>query len=76
MDVAMPQMNGLDATRAIRENEAAEAAVASRIVGLTAHSSPQDRVACLGAGMDSHMSKPVSLSYLRTLLAEVAIQRA
>lgn len=74
MDMAMPEMNGIDATRAIRCVEAGRKFAPCRIVGLTAHSSSDDRAACIEAGMDAHMPKPVSFTELRTLLAEVAAQ--
>lgn len=76
MDVAMPQMNGLDATRAIRTVEVGRRVAGCRIVGLTAHSTPQDKERCLGAGMDGHMPKPVSFADLRHLLAEVSLAKA
>ncbi|WP_270725656.1 HAMP domain-containing sensor histidine kinase [Shimia sp. Alg240-R146] len=72
MDVAMPEMNGLEATRAIRSIEAGQTGKPSRIIGLTAHSTPQDRAACIDAGMDDHMSKPVSFARLREILTQVA----
>ena len=59
MDVSMPQMNGLEATRKIR---AAEAAAGRRvpIVGVTAHALKGDRERCIEAGMDDYLSKPIS----------------
>jgi signal transduction histidine kinase/CheY-like chemotaxis protein len=71
MDISMPVMNGLDATRAIREFESGSPdGGRSHIIGLTAHSSPRDQEACIAAGMDQHMSKPVNLRKLRSLLEE------
>ena len=57
--VWVPEMDGLEATRRIREIEASES---SRIIGLTANASPMDREACLSAGMNDFVSKPVDLS--------------
>jgi CheY-like chemotaxis protein len=65
MDVQMPVLGGLDATRAIREAEAA-APGRSRIpiVALTARAMKGDREECLAAGMDDYVTKPVRLSDL------------
>ncbi|MBO9407276.1 response regulator [Shimia sp. R9_1] len=71
MDVSMPVMNGLDATREIRALEALGGAARSQIVGLTAHSAPEDREACLESGMDAHMAKPIKLQQLKKIIAEL-----
>jgi PAS domain S-box-containing protein len=60
MDVSMPQMNGLEATQAIREAEAAEGLDRVPIVGVTAHALKGDRERCIAAGMDDYLSKPIS----------------
>jgi PAS domain S-box-containing protein len=59
MDVSMPEMNGLEATGAIREAEG-ETGVHVPIVGVTAHALKGDRERCLEAGMDDYLSKPIS----------------
>ena len=59
MDVSMPEMSGLDATRAIRELEATHGGH-TPIIGITAHALKVDREDCLAAGMDDYMSKPIS----------------
>ena len=59
MDVSMPEMNGLDATRAIREAEQS-GSHHTPIIGVTAHALNGDRERCVAAGMDDYMSKPVS----------------
>ena len=67
MDVSMPDMNGLEATKAIRQ---AEQATGQRtpIIGLTAHALKGDREMCLECGMDDYMSKPISPDKLTALV--------
>jgi signal transduction histidine kinase/DNA-binding response OmpR family regulator len=60
MDVSMPEMNGLEATKAIREHEAATGKKHTPIVGVTAHALKGDRDRCIEAGMDDYLSKPIS----------------
>lgn len=59
MDVSMPDIDGLEATKAIREAEK-ETGRHIPIIGLTAHALKGDREMCLEAGMDDYMSKPIS----------------
>ncbi len=58
MDVQMPIMDGLEATRTIRGQEA-ESGGQLPIVGLTAYAYPSDRAKCLDAGMDEVVTKPI-----------------
>ena len=61
MDVSMPVLNGHQAARTIREAEKAEGEGGHvPIIGVTAHALDSDREACLAAGMDDYLSKPVS----------------
>ncbi len=71
MDVSMPVMNGLDATREIRRLEDANGEFRSHIIGLTAHSAPEDREACLDSGMNAHMAKPIKLTQLKDVIAQL-----
>lgn len=65
MDVSMPVLDGLEATRRLRAREAAEGLERLPVIGLTAHAFEGDRVRCLEAGMDEHLPKPVSIDALR-----------
>jgi PAS domain S-box-containing protein len=65
MDVQMHGMNGLDATRRIREWEEAENRTRMRIIGMTAHALAGDRERCLAVGMDDYIPKPFRPEELR-----------
>ncbi|PHR22428.1 MAG: hybrid sensor histidine kinase/response regulator [Hoeflea sp.] len=68
MDVSMPEMNGLEATAAIREIEAREGLVPTPIIAVTAHSLKGDEDRCLAAGMDDYLSKPISPEKLGAMI--------
>ena len=68
MDVNMPGMDGLEATRRIRAHEAAHG-TRTPIVALTANAFGEDRAACLAAGMDDFLVKPLDRERLAELLA-------
>jgi len=70
MDIHMPEMDGIRATRNIRECERSTGAHIP-IIAMTASAMKQDREACLAAGMDDYVSKPISLEELRIALARV-----
>jgi CheY-like chemotaxis protein len=73
MDVQMPEMDGLEATRRIRLRER-ETGEHVPILALTAHALQADRERCLEAGMDGYVSKPVELAALQRAIEEV-VQR-
>lgn len=60
MDVQMPEMDGLEATRMIRKN----LTVQPVIIAMTANAMVEDKEACLQAGMDDYISKPIKLDQL------------
>jgi len=68
MDVQMPQMDGLEATRRICATWPKDR---PRIIAMTANASQSDRDECLAAGMDGYVSKPVRIEQLRTILETV-----
>jgi CheY-like chemotaxis protein len=69
MDCDMPEMDGFDAARALREQER-EAAAPHRlpIIAMTAYAMPGDRERCLAAGMDDHVPKPVTIDVLQRIV--------
>jgi len=66
MDCQMPEMDGFEATAAIRRHEGGRRRVP--IIALTASAMKEDRDACLAAGMDDHIAKPVDLADLAAIL--------
>jgi signal transduction histidine kinase/ActR/RegA family two-component response regulator len=69
MDVQMPEMDGLEAARRIRAEEARRGSARTPILALTAHASQAQHEQCLAHGMDSVLTKPVNLP---NLLREIA----
>ncbi len=73
MDVLMPEMDGLEASRAIRA--LTEIDVQPRIIAMTANAMAGDRETCLAAGMNDYVSKPIRVDELVTALLEVPTSR-
>jgi CheY-like chemotaxis protein len=71
MDVQMPRLGGLDATRMIREREKAGRARVP-IVALTAHAMLKDKELCLEAGMDAYLAKPFQIQQLMNMVNHFA----
>ncbi len=81
MDVSMPIMNGLDATRAIRllalsADGPQRLRSSVPVIGVTAMAGPEDLKRCLEAGMDAHLSKPLSRGKLLRTLDRVMVSHA
>lgn len=76
MDVHMPEMDGLQATRKIRRAVLRDSGrSAPRIVAMTADAMPEDREICLEAGMDDYLTKPLDFDAVRAMLEKTAALR-
>ncbi|SNT22255.1 hybrid sensor histidine kinase/response regulator [Tropicimonas sediminicola] len=75
MDMHMPILDGLEATREIREREAQDGDVPTPIIALTANAFPEDRSMCLLAGMDDVVTKPFRKHDLHMALLEARGRR-
>lgn len=69
MDIQMPEMDGLEATKIIRSS--LPAAEQPKIIAMTAYTMQGDREQCLAAGMDEYISKPVKMDELRDVLQKM-----
>ena len=74
MDLQMPEMDGLDATRTIRTDERIHGGHVP-IIAMTAHAMKGDRERCLAAGMDGYVAKPVRARELLEAIQEIVIER-
>jgi CheY-like chemotaxis protein len=68
MDVQMPEMDGIEATRVIRDVQSGCLNHAIPIIAMTAHAMKSDRDRCLEAGMNDHITKPVNPKILATTI--------
>lgn len=72
MDIQMPEMDGLEAARVIRQEWAA--ATHPWIIAMTAHARTRDRDECLEAGMNDYLSKPIDMMLLGKALNEIGLR--
>jgi len=71
MDIQLPGMGGMEITRRIREGKAGNHDPAVPIIAMTAHATRQDRQACLDAGMNDYVAKPISSDRIREAMDRV-----
>ena len=76
MDVQMPELDGCQATAAIRDLERASGAPPTPIIALTARAMKGDRESCLAAGMNGYLTKPIRIQELQQALQELTPARA
>ena len=70
MDCQMPEMDGFEATRAIRAADIRAGGRPIPIIAMTANAMQEDRDRCIEAGMDDYVAKPVNPQTLREVLAK------
>lgn len=73
MDLRLPNMDGITATRHIRAQEKAKSGPRTPIIALTANALPAERERCLAAGMDHFLIKPLTFSVLASTLEEISV---
>jgi signal transduction histidine kinase/CheY-like chemotaxis protein len=75
MDIQMPQLDGIETTRRIRDLESGQPGLRTPILALTANTLVEDRYACFEAGMDGFLIKPLDRAKLAEALAGLAASR-
>ena len=70
MDCQMPEMDGYEATRQIRNGRGGERNKSISIVAMTANAMQGDKEKCLDVGMDDYLSKPINMDALKVKLIE------
>ena len=73
MDVQMPEMDGFEAAKAIREKERGTSCQIP-IIAMTAHAMSEDRERCIASGKDAYLSKPVRRQEVLSIVANYAPQ--
>ncbi len=76
MDCEMPEMDGFEATRRIREYEKENAVEATPIVALTAHAMEEHREAVYACGMNHFLCKPITLAELKTAFEKLGLSKS
>lgn len=69
MDIMMPEMNGYEATRAIRSLDRADAKTIP-ILAMTANAFDEDVEKSIAAGMNGHLSKPIAIDTMKVMIAK------
>ena len=72
MDIQMPEMDGLEATKYIRKQESELQLPPIVIIAMTANATDDDQNLCRDAGMNDYISKPIKIDKLKTLLQHYA----
>jgi CheY-like chemotaxis protein len=75
MDIQMPQLDGIETTKRIREREAGQPGHRTPVLALTANTLVEDRYACFEAGMDGFLIKPLDREKLADALAGLTASR-
>ncbi|PZU95090.1 MAG: histidine kinase [Pseudanabaena sp.] len=75
MDMQMPIMDGIEATRYIRNQEAESQSHPIAIIAMTANSSEDDQLLCRNAGMNDYISKPIQIEKIKHILHHYEMQK-